>query len=73
MVAESPIGPYVAELELWVQVVVYLLYDKAAGEGKYKAYSDLIVRRTDSPFFWTDEQIKSLNGTQIYERLQGYT
>ena len=73
MVAESPIGKYVEDLELWLQVVLYLIYDRSIGDGKYKAYSELVVKKTSSVFFWPDEQVKYLEGTQVYERLKGYT
>lgn len=71
-VAASPIGPYIRNLEPWLQLALFLLNEKSNRDAPWRQYIDQLPETLSSPAFWTDEELQSIRGTQLHESALGY-
>lgn len=72
-VKNSSIGTSVSELEQWLQISLYLVQQRfGSGSSSSNTYIGLLPGTSDSPLFWTDEQLSLLQGSQILQSVIAY-
>lgn len=73
-VKKSPVGKHVAGLEPWLQITLALVAERfgSSSNPEFKAYVDSLPSSTNSPLFWSDEQLQMIQGTQLLESVMGY-
>eukprot|EP00873_Tetraselmis_striata_P044969 jgi/Tetstr1/465233/TSEL_009936.t2 len=80
-VAASPLGPAVSGLEPWVQLVLWMVWAEAGGEGGAKAEGATLHpycaslpphRNSGSPLFWSEEERALLEGSQCAGLVASY-
>ncbi|PKU74769.1 fructose-bisphosphate aldolase-lysine N-methyltransferase, chloroplastic isoform X4 [Dendrobium catenatum] len=65
-VAASEIGPVTLGLKPWVAIALFLLREKAMGAASlWRPYLDILPPETDSPIFWSEEELSQMRGTQL--------
>lgn len=57
-----------APLPVPEQVQVLLMWEEANASSFFRPYLDMLPQTFDTPLFWTREQAKELEGTQLLER-----
>ena len=70
-VRDSPVGPYVQDLQPWLELVLYLIaerYQKASRNSGVLC----LLRQPDVPVLWPEADLEALRGTQMLESLEGY-
>lgn len=68
----SEIGKLCDGLRPWVAVALFLLFEKAKLNSKWRPYIDTLPDSLDSPLFWSDEELAELQGTQLLGSVLGY-
>eukprot|EP00884_Botryococcus_braunii_P017311 jgi/Botrbrau1/4263/Bobra.0390s0003.1 len=71
-VSKSKIGKKVADLELWLQLALFLITERDAPGSAFKAYIDLLPQRPNLLVFWSDAELEELAGTQLLESVAAY-
>lgn len=72
-VQQSPYGKYVADLEPWLQLSLYLLLEKNSPvNGSAQAYISTLPSNLETPLFWSDEELSLLEGTQLLQNMLAY-
>lgn len=65
-VAASGMGPVTLGLKPWVSIALFLLREKAMGAASsWRPYLDILPPETDSPIFWSEEELSQIRGTQL--------
>ncbi|KAK8934897.1 hypothetical protein KSP39_PZI015106 [Platanthera zijinensis] len=65
-VAASAIGPVTLGLIPWVSIALFILREKAMGTASsWRPYLDILPQETDSPIFWSEEELSQIRGTQL--------
>lgn len=65
-VASSEIGSVALGLTPWVSIALFLLREKAMGaDSSWRPYLDILPEETDSPIFWSEEELSQIQGTQL--------
>ncbi|KAG0482665.1 hypothetical protein HPP92_010749 [Vanilla planifolia] len=71
-VAASDIGPVTIGVKPWVAVALFLLREKALGAASsWRPYVDILPLETDSPIFWSEEELSQIQGTQLLKTTLG--
>ncbi|KAF5833208.1 Rubisco large subunit N-methyltransferase [Dunaliella salina] len=71
--SKSAIGPYVQDLEPWVQVALLLIHERfVSSSPAWAPYVSSLPATPTSPLFWSEENLGMLQGTQLMENLQAY-
>ena len=68
----SAIGPLVADLEPWLQLALFLLYEGGQPSSPWRPYLDTLPAQGVAPLFWSEAELKELEGTQVLLSVQGY-
>ncbi|GAQ87091.1 hypothetical protein KFL_003310030 [Klebsormidium nitens] len=68
----SPVRKHLADLPAWIALALFLLHEKAKPESRWRPYLDLLPEELDSPFFWEDDDLKELEGTQLLGNVLSY-
>ena len=71
-VAESPIGIFLEELDGWLQICLFLLYERSKQKSAWGPYLDCLPRHVDLPLFWSEQELQELQGTQLLSSVEGY-
>lgn len=71
-VRQSRVGPSVADLEPWLQLALFLLFERPNEDSSLQHYLSNLPETLSSPAFWTDEKLESIRGSQLYEAATGY-
>ena len=71
-VADSSIGVFVEELDGWLQICLFLLYEQSKQISAWGPYLDSLPRQVDLPLFWSEQELKELQGTQLLSSVEGY-
>lgn len=69
---QSSIGKYIGSLEPWLQLALLLLAERSNPGSKLQPYISSLPSQLDSPLFWSDEELRLLQGTQLLESVMGY-
>lgn len=73
VVKASAIGPFVAELEPWVQLALFLIHVRhAGGRADCAALVAALPAALDTPLLWTDDELALLSGTQLLQSASSY-
>ncbi|XP_020582306.1 fructose-bisphosphate aldolase-lysine N-methyltransferase, chloroplastic [Phalaenopsis equestris] len=71
-VSVSEIGPVTLGLKPWVAIALFLLREKAMGvASSWRPYLDILPTETDSPIFWSEEELLQMRGTQLVNTTVG--
>ncbi|XP_010939836.1 fructose-bisphosphate aldolase-lysine N-methyltransferase, chloroplastic isoform X2 [Elaeis guineensis] len=71
-VAASDIGRVCGGLKPWVAISLFLLREKALGSASsWRPYLDILPLATDSPIFWSEEELSEIQGTQLLSTIMG--
>ncbi len=65
VVQASAIGSHVADLELWAQLALFLVQERAAQDSPWVNYIASLPSQPGTPVFWSDEELQGLAGTQL--------
>lgn len=68
----SEIGKFCDGLRPWVAVALFLLFEKAKLNSRWRPYIEILPENLDSPLFWSDEELTELEGTQLLGSILGY-
>lgn len=71
-VSESPIGVFVEELDGWLQICLFLLYEQNKQSSAWGPYIDSLPEQVDLPLFWSQQELQELQGTQLLSSVEGY-
>ncbi len=71
-VAKSSIGKAVAGLEPWLQVALLILAARNGAASDFAPYVSSLPAQPQTPLFWSNEQLRMLQGTQLLDSLAGY-
>ena len=71
-VADSPIGVFLEELDGWLQICLFLLYERSKQKSSWGPYLDCLPRHVDLPLFWSEQELQELQGTQLLSSVEGY-
>ncbi|CAA7395025.1 unnamed protein product [Spirodela intermedia] len=72
VVADPELGRLCSGLRPWVSVALFLLREKARGvESSWKPYLDILPPSTNSPLFWSEQELSELQGTQLLSTVFG--
>ncbi|XP_078429596.1 rubisco methyltransferase family protein [Wolffia australiana] len=70
--ADPEMRRFCGGLRPWVSLALFILRERAKGaESFWKPYLDILPASTDSPLFWSEEQLSELQGTQLLNTVQG--
>lgn len=72
MVKRSAIGRFVADLEPWVQLSLFLVHARNGGKTDCAGFIGSLPSNLDSPLFWGDEELSMLTGTQLLQSVESY-
>lgn len=72
VVAKSMIGKEVKGLEPWLQIALFLVAERAAPTSQFKPYISSLPNKPNLLTFWSDSELRELEGTQLLESLEGY-
>ncbi|KAL8533758.1 hypothetical protein ACS0TY_009958 [Phlomoides rotata] len=71
-VATSEIGSICSELKPWISVTLFLLRERFKGEeSKWKYYFDVLPESTNSTIYWSEEELREIEGTQLLSTTLG--
>lgn len=71
-VAASEIGTLCQGLRPWISIALFLLREKALGPSSpWFPYLRILPRSTNSPIFWSDEELLEIQGTQLLSTTEG--
>jgi [ribulose-bisphosphate carboxylase]/[fructose-bisphosphate aldolase]-lysine N-methyltransferase len=71
--AAPGIGPYIAGLEPWLAIALFLLHERARGAASpWAAYLASLPPTCDSPVTWKDAELEELRGTQLLSSVEAY-
>ncbi|KAL4444028.1 hypothetical protein ABPG75_011765 [Micractinium tetrahymenae] len=71
--AQSEIGQYLAGLEPWLAIALFLLHERAkGGASRWAAYLAALPADSGSPVQWGQEELAELAGSQLLGTVQGY-
>ncbi|KMZ71059.1 [Fructose-bisphosphate aldolase]-lysine N-methyltransferase,chloroplastic [Zostera marina] len=71
-VMASGIGSVCGGLKPWVSISLFLLTEKGKGiKSDWKPYLDILPEVTDSPLFWSEEDLLEIKGTQLLQTTLG--
>ncbi|KAK9806256.1 hypothetical protein WJX72_007461 [[Myrmecia] bisecta] len=71
-VQQSEIGSFVADLEPWVQIALFLLHERRQPRSEWRAYLDSLPAEPDTPLSWTNGELEWLEGTQLLGSVYDY-
>lgn len=71
-VSSSKIGPLVRELQPWLQLTLFILYEKFDPQSPWEAFLGQLPLQLNSPAFWKEEELKIIQGTQLHESATSY-
>ena len=71
-VSDSPIGVFVEDLDGWLQICLYLLYEQSKQQSVWGPYLASLPREVDLPLFWSEQELQELQGTQLLTSVEGY-
>mmetsp|Transcript_17680 Transcript_17680/g.29708 ORF Transcript_17680/g.29708 Transcript_17680/m.29708 type:complete len:496 (+) Transcript_17680:79-1566(+) len=70
---KSDIGKYLEGLKPWLAVTLFLLHERNKGAAsKWAPYVSLLPSALGLPMFWSEDELKELEGTQVLESTLGY-
>ncbi|GAV76147.1 SET domain-containing protein/Rubis-subs-bind domain-containing protein [Cephalotus follicularis] len=64
-VAASEIGSVCSGLKPWISVALFLIREKLRVDSRWRVYFNVLPQFTDSPLFWSEEELAELQGTQL--------
>ncbi|KAL4245586.1 Ribosomal lysine N-methyltransferase 4 [Abortiporus biennis] len=54
----------------WVGLILCMMYEESLGESsKWSGYLDVLPSTFDTPMFWSEEDIKELQGTAVVDKI----
>lgn len=68
----SAIGTLITDLEPWLQLALFLLYECGQPNSPWRPYLDTLPAQGVAPLFWSEAELKELEGTQVLLSVQGY-
>ena len=71
-VQRSSIGALVEGLEPWLQLALFLLHESGQPASPWRAYLDTLPSEGAAPLFWSDAELRELQGTQVLLSVRGY-
>ena len=71
-VQRSSIGALVEGLEPWLQLALFLLHESGQPASPWRAYLDTLPPVGAAPLFWSDVELRELQGTQVLLSVRGY-
>ena len=71
-VQRSGIGALVEGLEPWLQLALFLLHESGQLASPWRAYLDTLPSEGAAPLFWSDAELRELQGTQVLLSVRGY-
>ena len=69
---QSPLGPFVADLESWLAVALFLIHERSQPASQWRPYLDALPVEVRSPVAWTDAELQELQGTQLLAAVESY-
>ncbi|CAA6658739.1 unnamed protein product [Spirodela intermedia] len=73
VVADPELGRLCSGLRPWVSVALFLLREKARGvESSWKPYLDILPPSTNSPLFWSEQELSELQGQPKFYPLKNF-
>jgi [ribulose-bisphosphate carboxylase]-lysine N-methyltransferase len=71
-VKKSAIGKVVGELEPWTQLALLALVESGEPTSATQIVIPPFPSESESPLFWSSEELAELEGTQLLESTRGY-
>lgn len=71
-VSKSRIGKKVADLELWLQLALFLVAEREAPTSAFKGYINFLPSQPNLLVFWNNAELEELAGTQLLENVEAY-
>mmetsp|Transcript_33591 Transcript_33591/g.73311 ORF Transcript_33591/g.73311 Transcript_33591/m.73311 type:complete len:494 (-) Transcript_33591:326-1807(-) len=69
----SKIGNYLEGLKPWLAVTLFLLHERSLGAASdWAPYISVLPSSLDLPMYWSEDELKELEGTQVLESTLGY-
>ena len=73
VVKASAIGPLVAGLDLWLQLALFLMFERQQGSASsWQGYLSSLPAQVDTPLSWSSAELQPLQGSQLMSTLEGY-
>ena len=72
IVLQSILGPYVADLEPWIAVSLFLVHERFHKQTKWADYVSSLPEEVGSPVAWSDDELSLLEGTQLLISAESY-
>ena len=73
VVKKSAIGSLVQQLDAWLQIALFLLYERQQGPASsWRGYISSLPAQVDTPLSWSKNDLAALQGSQLESSLQGY-
>lgn len=72
LVLQTKVGEYLENIDPWVAVSIFLIYEKHNKETQWRDYVAELPTTVSSPVTWTDEELKMLKGTQLLMSVEAY-
>lgn len=73
VVKASTIGPLVEGLDAWLQIALFLLFERQQGSSSaWQGYLSTLPAFVDTPLSWSEAELQPLRGTQLMTNLEGY-
>ncbi|WCJ22196.1 [Fructose-bisphosphate aldolase]-lysine N-methyltransferase chloroplastic [Euphorbia peplus] len=70
-VSDSEIGKVCSGLKPWISVAVFLIREKLKVDSDWRPYLDVLPETTDSTIYWSEEELKELQGSQLLSTTLG--
>lgn len=70
-VTATDIGKFCSGLKPWMSIALFLLTEKNKEDSPWRSYLDILPTTTDSPIFWSEEELSELQGTQLLSTTVG--
>ena len=71
-VQRSGIGALLEGLEPWLQLALFLLHESGQRASPWRPYLDTLPPEGAAPLFWSDAELRELQGTQVLLSVRGY-
>lgn len=72
-VAKSDVGPYVGQLQPWIQIALFIMSEKAKPRSIWGVYIDSLPATVETPLCWSEQELDSLlSGSQLFDSVVGY-
>ena len=68
----SSIGPFISGLEPWLQLALWIIAEGNDATSPIHSYVSSLPKSIESPLFWSAEELKELEGTQLLESTRSY-